>query len=46
MYGDFVPGLVIESHLNRPGEESKDDAETIGSLRGDDQELYTGCCIL
>lgn len=32
--------------INRPGEESKDDAETIGSLRGDDQELCTGCCIL
>lgn len=32
--------------INRPGEESKDDAETIGSLRGDDQELCTGCCVL
>lgn len=32
--------------INRPGEENKDDAETIGSLRGDDQELCTGCCTL
>lgn len=32
--------------INRPGEESRGDAETIGSLRGDDQELCTGCCIL